>query len=813
MPWNHLGLTSLAFLACTLAFAEEADLSANSEKWFESNVRPVLETQCVKCHGEKKQEADLRLDSRAGFLKGGESGPAVVVNDPSQSLFIEAIKHEGLEMPPNKRLTESQIKTFEHWVANGLPWPNRQRLLRASASKITDEDRNWWAFRPLRKPAVPLAANDRWSVNEIDRFIRKSQEAVDITPANKANKVTLVRRLYFDLIGLPPTPDQIDEFVNDSSPDAWKKLIDQLLDNPAYGEHWARHWLDLVRYAESDGWNQDAYRPHIWRYRDYVVNSFNEDKPYPEFVRQQIAGDQLDDDNPESLAATGYLRLGIYEYNQRDAKSHWNDIVNELTDVTGDVFLGMGIACARCHDHKFDPVLQADYFKLRAFFEPVVWRDDIHYATQQQIAEHEKKLAVWKQATADIQSKIDELIEPYHVKKWKTTVGKFPLDIQACFHKPKDERTSWEDQMAYLVARQFEEEGGGPLKNMKKEDKKRLDELNDELAKFDDLKPSPLPQLMVATNFPGEASRTIIPEDPDLPISPGYLTVLTSHKANSSAASSAKRRLDLAEWITRADNPLTMRVVVNRIWQQHFGRGLVGSPNDFGRMGQRPTHPELLDWLTAKFIEENWSFKNLHKRILMSATWQQASQHAHAEEYQRLDPSDNLYWRAPIRRLTAEQIRDSMLATTGELDRSVGGFSVAGDSRRRSLYVKSRRNTPDPLLHAFDVANGLQSVADRNRTTTPTQSLLMINGKFSLDRARALAKQLQDSERKATFAGEALNYAFRAAWGRAASDQELLDALQFVGLEANKPIAAVDASTLHDFCHVLFNADEFIYLD
>ena len=316
-----------------------------------------------------------------------------------------------------------------------------------------------------------------------------------------------MRRLYLDLIGLPPTPGQIADYLQGDPATRWERLIDQLLEDPAYGEHWGRYWLDIVRYAESDGWNQDAYRSSIWRYRDYVIRSFNDDRPYPEFVQQQLAGDEMPGDEPENLAATGFLRLGIYEYNQRDAKSHWNDIVNELTDVTGDVFLGLGMSCARCHDHKFDPLLQSDYYQLRAFFEPLVWRDDLRYASGEQRAEYQQQLQIWKEATADIQARIDALLQPYHERKWKSTVDKFPLSIQACFHKPAHERTSWEHQMAYLVERQFEEEGGGPLAGMSKDDKKLYEELKKELTAFDQLKPDPLPELMTATDFFGPARR------------------------------------------------------------------------------------------------------------------------------------------------------------------------------------------------------------------------------------------------------------------------------------------------------------------
>ncbi|MEX0819377.1 MAG: PSD1 and planctomycete cytochrome C domain-containing protein, partial [Pirellulaceae bacterium] len=783
---------------------------------FEQHIRPILVTKCLKCHGEKKQEGSLRLDSREAMLHGGDSGPAIVAGQAAESLLIEAIKYESYEMPPTGQLATKEIHQFEQWIAAGAVWPENIGTLREASGLIAPADREWWAFLPLRKPEVPLDENDNWSRNEIDRFVYARLAEQGMQAAPQADPNTLVRRLYFDLLGLPPTPEEIDAFTQDDSPDAWERLVDRLLDDQRYGEHWARYWLDIVRFAESDGWNKDSFRPHLWRYRDYVVDSFNNDKPYPMFVRQQLAGDEIQEDDPEHLAAAGYLRLGIYEYNQRDAYGHWNDIMNEMTDVTADVFLGMGMACARCHDHKFDPLLQVDYFKLRAFFEPISWRDDIVAANESEKAEYRKQLAVWEEATKEIRDQIDALITPYHDRKWKSTAEKFPLDIQACFYKPVEQRTSWEHQMAYLITRQFYEEGGGPLSGLRGDDKDTYDALNKQLAEFDHLKPPPLAALTTATDFAGPPSPTTIPDSDATPIEPGFLTVLSEQPLGDPPSfpelpQSTGRRTALAQWIGRADNPLTNRVIVNRIWQEHFGEGIVATASDFGRLGQKPTHPELLDWLTVTFVEDGWSIKRLHKRILMSATWQQSAYHPQATEYQSRDPAENLLWRSKVRRLKAEQIRDAMLAISGELQPRIGGPSVDAKTPRRALYVKSFRNTPDAFLHAFDVANGLKSVAQRNRTTTPTQSLLMINGDYSLGRAKPFADEL--SKRQFASAEEMLQYAFRLAWGRPPTDSELANSLQFLGAASGEEQQAFEQDRLIDFCHVLFNSNEFLYVD
>ena len=352
-PESRSGFRSVklwALVSCVFAhfIALGSSLRGDEKKsieQFEQQIRPVLVEHCIKCHGQQKQEGELRLDSREAMLNGGENGPSVIPGDGSKSLLLEAIKHESLEMPPNESLTEKEIQNFEFWIANGAVWPTADANLREANSGIAAADRQWWAFRPLEMPTVPVGSED-WVNNPINAFVLERMTDHQLQPAPQAKKEVLIRRLYFDLLGLPPTHGQIQEFVDDPAPDAWEKQIDRLLADRRYGERWSRFWLDLVRYAESDGWKQDQYRADAWKYRDFVVGSFNADKPYPEFVRQQLAGDEIEGDDPENLVAAGFLRLGIFEYNQRDARGQWDDILNEMTDVAGDVFLGMSMACA-----------------------------------------------------------------------------------------------------------------------------------------------------------------------------------------------------------------------------------------------------------------------------------------------------------------------------------------------------------------------------------------------------------------------------------------------------------------------------------
>ncbi|MGV2334078.1 MAG UNVERIFIED_CONTAM: DUF1549 domain-containing protein [Planctomycetaceae bacterium] len=510
-------LTAVALLLLALPFslasAQDAPSQTFSDHDFETQIRPLLAGKCIGCHGERRQEGGLRLDAREHLLEGGDSGPAVVPSDAAQSLLMLAVRRQGPEMPPDKSLSDSEIQTLDRWIAAGALWPEHSQPLREPAPVITDEDRSWWAFRPVQRPDVPAVGDRTWPQTPIDQFVQQALQSRQLTPAPRAEPRVLVRRLFLNLTGLPPAPEDISRFNAQVSAvgftAAWQQLVDQLLADPGYGEHWARFWLDLVRYAESDGWNQDAHRPHIWRYRDYVISAFNRDRPWPEFVREQLAGDEIPNATPEQLAAAGFLRLGVYEYNQRDARGQWNDIMNEMTDVAADAFLGVSMACARCHDHKFDPLLQTDYFRFRAFFEPVIWRDDLTFSTSSQQQTHAERQRDWEAATAPLRAQIDAIIRPLHDRKWRSTVEKFPLDIQACFHKPEAQRNSWEHQMAYLVSRQFLEEGGGPLSGMKKEDKERYEALQKQLAAFDHLRPPSLEPVMTVTDFSGSPAADL----------------------------------------------------------------------------------------------------------------------------------------------------------------------------------------------------------------------------------------------------------------------------------------------------------------
>ena len=776
--------------AATTATAPAADQAA----FFDGKIRPILEQHCYECHSHKaeKIKGGFLLDSRAALLTGGNSGAVVVPGKPAESLLIKAVSYTDpdLQMPPKgKRLSGDQVALLTEWVKQGLPWPgSKDEPVVAAKSRFTDADRAYWAFQPVREPKVPAVEPGGWAINAIDRFILHKLKAEGLQPAPPADRVALIRRATFDLSGLPPTPEEVAAFVSDASPQAYEKVVQRLLDSPRYGERWARHWLDLVRYAESDGYKADDERPNAWRYRDYVIQSFNHDKPYDRFILEQLAGDEIAPTDPEALVATGYLRHWIYEYNQRNVAAQWEHIVNDVTDVTGDVFLGLGMQCARCHDHKFDPILQKDYYRLQAFFAPMLPRDDLPLATPQQWMDYKTKLAQWESLTAEIRAQIDKIVKPHEVRAARSSVTKFPEEIQAMINKPPGERAPLEQQLAELAWRQVTYEYDRLETKLKGEEKTKLDALKKQLAEFDRYRPEPLPQAMLVTDVGPFAPPTVIAKGRNKgPVEPGFLSVLDEAPAHiervPSAPNSTGRRTALARWLASPENPLTARVIVNRLWQYHFGRGLAAVTSDLGHLGDAPTHPELLDCLAARFVRDGWSLKKLHRLIMTSATYRQSAGHPMTETAQMKDPENRWLWRMNPRRLDAEQIRDAMLSVSGDLDLTDGGASVDSARPRRTIYTKLYRNKHDPLLDLFDAPDGYSSTPKRNATTSPVQSLLLINGDWTLARAAALASKLPTGD---TDASDFVKAAYQRVYGRSPSAGELVTARAFLHEQARR---------------------------
>jgi hypothetical protein len=790
-------VASCLLLATTLAAhgattAEKPDPAAL--KFFETRIRPLLANHCTECHGEKKQKHNLRLDNLTYMLQGGDSGPAVVPNDADASLLLKAVSYEDqdMQMPPDGKLEDEQIADLKKWVEMGAPWPEHE-VKSATVEKpgeFTAEDRAWWAFQPLKAVTPPKLSDAKTqAATPIDLFVRARLEKEGMPASVPADRYELVRRVYFDLHGLPPTPEQAKAFVEDKRPDAYEKLIESLLNHPRYGERWAQHWLDLTRYAESDGYRQDAYRPDAWPYRDYVVRSFNNDKPYDQFVREQLAGDEIDPTNPDVLIATAYLRNGIYEYNQRDAEGQRTVILNELTDVSGELFLGLSFGCARCHDHKFDPILQKDYFRLQAFFAPVVWRDDLTIASKEEQAAHADRQKAWEEMTAEVRKPYDELITSKKAGMHKHAVSIVPEEVQAMMNKPEAEKLPYDKVISYLVERQIIEEYNKltPAKQ-KGEFKAKLEALLEPLKPFEEFKPKPLQAAFSASDVGTEAPPTVMKtRRGSEEVQPGFLTILDPSEpkiAPLKERNTTGRRSALANWITRPDNPLSTRVIVNRVWQYHFGRGLAGSTSDFGRLGEKPTHPELLDYLAQEFVKHGWSLKWLHKEILMSASYQQTARlnptakDSKGRSIMNVDPENRLLWRMNPIRLDAEQARDAVLAISGELKPDMGGKSEESAQPRRTIYTRKVRNSQDDFLRSFDAPPGFASVARRDSTTTALQSLLLINGDWPLNRARAMAAKLLKAPDSTT--EQHVQRAYELAFSRPPTKTEMKTASTFI---------------------------------
>ena len=677
-----------------------------------------------------------------------------------------------------------------------------------------------WSFAPLTRPAAPTLNDGGWSRNPIDRFIFRKLAEQGLSPAQSAERRDLVRRVYFDVIGLPPTPDEVGRFIDDDAPDAYARLIDRLLADPRHGEHWARHWLDVVRYAESDGYKADVYRPDAWRYRDYVIDAFNSDKPYHRFVQEQLAGDELFAGDSHALVATGLLRMWPYEDNQANIEAQWEIILADVTDTTAEIFLGLSMGCARCHNHKFDPILQTDYYRFRAFFEPIVPRTDLVFATAQEVADHARRLAEWERATAQIRAKIEAIEHPHLEKARAASIARYPKDMQTIMAKPADQRTPREKQLAYLAEIQTTRDTRNFQQKMPKEQQEQWQNLMQQLQEFDDLKPAPLAGVLAVTDLSEKPPITRVPDSGETvkPGVPGALNEVAQCPTASSGPGSTGRRAALAQWLTRPDNPLASRVIVNRIWHYHFGRGLVSTTSDFGHLGEAPSHPELLDWLATRFVEQGWSIKWLHRLILTSATYRQSARRPAPAVARGADPENQWLWRMNARRLAAEQIRDSVLAISGKLELTAGGPASDHEVNRRSIYLQVRRNTPHPFLAAFDAPNGFGTMPVRHSTTTAPQALQMFNGPWVLERAHDLAVQGREACGGDTAAQ--VEFAYTRVYGRPPSPEERQQAVAFVEehlslVEASQSAGDPRSRQVHAMAalyHVLLNSNEFLYV-
>lgn len=796
--------------------------ASDQQQVFESKVRPILHDNCIMCHGPEKQKGGLRLDHIDFIKDGGESGPVINFKDLKSSKILKVISYKDatLKMPPQKaggQLNLRDLEILKQWILSGAYWPkeNTPNIVGFVPGKIQEEDRRWWAFQSFDEVKVPTHQSS-WANNSIDLFIEAELKQQQLKPAPTAGKRELIRRVYYDLIGLPPSPEDIQAFIEDNSEHAYEKMVDNLLNSPKYGERWAQHWLDIVRFSESDGYRADHFRPQAYQYRDYVVNSFNQDKPYDLFVKEQLAGDEIDPGNREALKATMFLRHWIYEWNQRDVKMQWDIILNDITETTADVFMGMSISCAKCHNHKFDPILQKDFFRLQAYFQAILPRENMPIADIETRRQYEKKLEEWKQVTKDIRYQIHDIEYPTLLKTAKGEgFSKFVEEIQSMMLKHPDKRDAYETQIAEMAMRQLKIDRKESARHLI-EQKPSLDELHKKLKAFEHLKPKPLPTMKFLVSDTGlKAPPTIIPDTKNGEnIEPGVMSIFDPSPAKipeiDPALKSTGRRSALANWIAHKNNPLTARVMVNRLWQHHFEKGLVNTPNNFGRLGELPTHPKLLDWLAKQFVEGGWKIKRIHKLICTSATYRQTSRITPSQQALQVDPQNRLLWKYPPRRLDAEQIRDSILSISGQLnDSQLGGVSIKGKEGRRSVYVQKFRNTPDLMLQRFNLPGGFKSTPARNITNTPLQSLLLFNSKWPLSQAEKMAAKIDKSFKSNE---SKVRRVFQLAYGREATAQELQTAMQFLEEQINLDPEHGENSGLTDLCHVVINSNEFLYL-
>ena len=781
--------------------------------FFEKKIRPVLVERCYECHSAaaKKNKGGLTLDTRDGVLKGGDAGSVVAPGDPEKSKLIEAVRYKNrdLQMPPKSPLSSEQVRDLEQWVKLGAPDPRTEAVAQTGGKRAltVEEGRQFWAFQPLANPSVPKVGNRQSAIgNPIDAFINAKLGEKKLAAAPAADKRTLIRRATFDLTGLPPAPEEVDAFLADKSPDAFAKVVDRLLASSAYGERWGRHWLDVARYADSNGLDENVAFGNAWRYRDYVVNSFNADKPYNRFVQEQIAGDLLPAEGTpqrhEQLTALGFLSIGPKLLAEPDKVKLEMDLIDEQIETLGRAFLGMTFGCARCHDHKFDPVPTADYYALAAIFKSTRTMDDLKTIAKW----HEPEVAtpaeravveVHQRKAADQKAAIAKLV---------ATANKSLVTDKGLKEVPKNAESQYPTN---VIA--------------------ELKQLREALAKLEKDAPE-LPSTMGVTD-----STNVVKTLPvhirgshlslGKPVPRGFPQVMQVASLRSEMPEKQSGRLELAQWLASPQHPLTARVMVNRIWRWHFGQGLVASTDNFGILGERPSHPELLDWLARKFIAEGWSVKAMHRHIMASAAYQRATKPAADARRSVVDSENRLLSHFPIRRLEAEEVRDSVLFVAGALERTMGGKTIpvknrefffnhtskdatTYDSPRRALYLPVVRNNVYDLFEQFDFPDPAVPNGNRNATVVAPQALLMLNsdlvGKAAEKFAASLLASASDDVRR-------IELAYQKAYARPPTAKELARAKKF--LTDFKPDSAASPSAWAVFCQSLLAANEFIYLN
>ncbi|MFN4260480.1 MAG: DUF1553 domain-containing protein [Gemmataceae bacterium] len=809
---------------------------------FKKTVRLVLVEKCLRCHGEKQLEGGLDISDRELLLKGGELGPAILPGNGKDSLLTKLIRHEREpHMPHNRaKLPEVTIATLVRWIDLGAPYDKpliekKTEVASWTEKTIPAEAKHFWSFQRLRNVTPPTVKNDAWCQTPIDRFILARQEAAGIAPNPPAEPRHLLRRLYFDLIGLPPAPEQLAAFEQAYQRDPQAAIaaeIDRLLASPRYGERWARHWLDLARFAESHGFEHDYDRPEAYPYRDFVIQAFNDGLPYDTFVQWQLAGDELEPDNPQALLATGFLAAGVHstQITKREVAKHRYDEMDDMLATTGTAMLGLTIGCARCHDHKFDPIPQADYYRMVASFTTTVRsvvEVDLGPERYQQVKalfdkEHEPLVTALRRfENEQLPGKLAAWEKSRHPQP-----KEIPDPIEAILRLPADKRGN--EQVTALLQWYRALDPTWQQLNKRVQDHAQKAPASGKVKAL--ISTEGLPAVRLHTqggDFLPETHylRRGDPDQPEAVAQQNFLQVLMPDGASAvrwrtpppQGWRTSYRRRALAEWLTDTEHgagSLLARVIVNRLWQHHMGRGIVATPSDFGTRGAPPTHPELLDFLAHELIRNGWRLKPIHKLILTSAVYRQSSQ---IDDIKVAKDSDNrLYWRRPVRRLEAEVIRDSLLAVAGQLDTTMYGPGTLDESsKRRSIYFTVKRSKLIPMMQIFDAPEALTGMDQRPATTIAPQALLLMNNPHVRGHAHGFARRVAPNDKTTT--EQAIVTAYRVALSRQPTPAEQADAVAFIEHQADSYHAGGKADSrrlaLADFCQVLMCLNEFVYVE
>ena len=846
----------------------------------DESAQTILKRECIVCHGVA-QMSGLDLRTKKTMLKGGSRGPAVVIGEADQSLLFLAVSHQNdFKMPPESpKLSNDDLIILKEWINSDRSWLNNSEFSQ------NQTEPSWWAFKKPQRYAVPMINGQKWTDNPIDAFVESKLQAKELVKAPPAEKSILIRRAYFDLIGLPPSPEKIESFLNDDSVEAFETVVNELLDSPQYGERWARHWLDVVRYADSAGFETDEFFPDAWRYRDYVIKSFNEDKPYDRFMQEQIAADEL---WPNTLDLEGTAAVSIEKLRQLEArvgtglyglvpltgeskldvKVELNQVLTDWVDTTASAFMGLTLGCARCHDHKFDPLSQRDYYQFQAIFAES-HMDEIPVVTKMSMfhrAEFYSKFVT----LSELRWAYRRLEEAVSKRVFQARKNEYSEEVVKAYDTPEDDRTPEQERIIRPLLKAFKKLGdpiGKTLLNLPEHlnvnEKEYRTELLEQIAlsvvKIPTTEPSH--QVHFDALFDVPKARVFRNRDPELipevyilergdlgknveRVNAGVPRVLATNynfQESSVPLVLQRSRSKLALWLSQPDHPLTARVMVNRLWQWHFGTGLVSTPNDFGQMGQRPTHPKLLDWLATEFVATGWSLKSMHRLIMLSNTYQRTSRFSNPKN-SAVDPANLYWWRMKRKRLEAEALWDSIHSVAGTLTLEIGGRSFCppvegqagknwvkipvelenSDLNRRAIYIMVQRNFGFPMFETFDTPDPAVSCSVREVTTVPPQALFFMNNKMIVGQAKEFAQRLVRENGDNPDAW--VRKAWRLALGRDPNQLEKLEAMNLLKsltqgeLEANKThslaqMGVARSEALSQLCLAIFNLSEFSYVD